>query len=79
MPQKPITVARRDYMQSVVDLTNNSGLPAFVMVEVLEHALNELRPMMNAELKRDEASWRAAQQEHKEPAEPTEYDHEEES
>lgn len=60
MVQKPLTVARRDYMQGIVDLTNSSGLPAFVMVEVLEHTLNELRPLMGSELKRDEAAWRAA-------------------
>lgn len=60
MVQKPLTVARRDYMQGIVDLTNSSGLPAFVMVEVLEHTLNELRPLVGSELKRDEAAWRAA-------------------
>lgn len=60
MVQKPLTVARRDYMQGIVDLTNSSGLPAFAMVEVLEHTLNELRPLVGSELKRDEAAWRAA-------------------
>lgn len=72
MPQKPITIARRDYAQDIVNLTNNSGLPAFVMVDVLEHVLNELRPLMNTEVKRDEATWRAAmQKENEEPSEPT--------
>lgn len=60
--QKPITVARHDYMQSVVDATNNSNLPAFVIVEVLEGILREVRPMMDTELKRDTATWRASLQ-----------------
>lgn len=66
MLQKPITLARRDYMQGIVDLTNNSGLPAFVIVDVLEHTLNELRPAVSLELKRDEANYRAALQEESE-------------
>ena len=60
MLKKPVTVARRDYMQGIVNLTNSSGLPAFVMVEVLENTLKELRPLMSSELKRDEALYRQA-------------------
>ena len=77
MTRKPLTVARRDYMKSIVDLTNNSGLPAFIMVEVLEHTLAELRPLMASELKRDEANYRAALQE--ELNNPTDQDKEEET
>lgn len=72
MAQKPITLARRDYMQGIVNLTNRSGLPAFVMVDVLEQAARELRPVMDAELKKAEASYRAAlQREQKENTEST--------
>ena len=60
MIPKPITVARRDYMKGIVDLTNNSGLPTFVVVEVLEKTLKELRPLMDIELKREEAFYREA-------------------
>lgn len=60
MPQKPMVLARRDYMRGIVNLTNQSGLPAFVMVDVLEHVLNELRSAMDAELKREEAIYREA-------------------
>ena len=63
MKDKPLTVARHDYMQTMVDATNNSNLPAFVIVEVLENLLREMRPMMDAELKRDLASYRASMQE----------------
>lgn len=62
MAQKPITLARHDYMRGIVNLTNQSGLPAFVMVEVLEQAARELRPAMDAELKKAEANYRAALQ-----------------
>ncbi len=65
MPQKvkkPITVARRDYMSLICEATNTCGLPAFVIVEVLENILNQMRPAMDAELKRDEAAYRATLQ-----------------
>ena len=60
MTRKPITLARHDYMQGIVALTNQSGLPAFVMVEVLEQTARELRPLMDAELKKAKADWQAA-------------------
>ena len=63
--QKPLTIARNDYMTALCVLTNNSNLPAFVIVEVLESVLREVRPMMETELKRDMATYRAAMQ--KEP------------
>ena len=60
--KKPLTVARNDYMTALCDLTNNSNLPAFVIVEVLESILREVRPMMETELKRDMVTYRAAMQ-----------------
>lgn len=59
---KPLTVARNDYMTEICNLTNNSNLPAFVIVEVLESILREVRPMIDTELKRDMATYRAAMQ-----------------
>ena len=58
MQQKPITLARRDYIQSVCDLTSKSGLPAFVVVNVLESILAQMRGEVESEIKRDEAIWR---------------------
>lgn len=60
--QKPITLARRDYIQSVCDLTSKSGLPAFVVVNVLESILAQMRIEVETEIKRDEAQYRAALQ-----------------
>lgn len=72
MVQKPLTVARRDYVEDIVNVTNKAELPMFVKVEVLESVLDEMRPLADNELKRDEASYRAALQEEKEKStEPT--------
>jgi len=59
MALKPITVARRDYMATICDVTNKSGLPAFVVVDVLEKVLAEIKPAMDAEVKNDFARYKA--------------------
>lgn len=62
---KPITVARNDYIQAICDISNKSGLPAFVKVDVLERILIEVRSVADMELKRDEAEYRASLQKEK--------------
>ena len=59
MVLKPITVARRDYLATICEATNQSGLPAFVVVDVLEKVLAEMRSAMDAEVKRDFARYEA--------------------
>ena len=59
MALKPITVARRDYMAAVCEATNNSGLPAFVVVDVLEKVLNKMRSAADTEVQRDFARYEA--------------------
>lgn len=58
--QKPLTLARRDYIRSVCDLTSKSGLPAFVIADVLESVLAQIRAEIETEIKRDEAMWNKA-------------------
>ena len=66
MIQKPITLAREEFIQAVCDTCNKADIPAFVKIDVLERALNELRKVQETELKRDEAEFRAALQAQKE-------------
>ena len=40
---KPITVARKEFMDGLVDLINSSGLPAFIIVDVFESTIPALR------------------------------------
>ena len=54
---KPITVARRDYMEAFIQLTNDAHLPAFVLIDILEQAVRELKTLAEKELARDEAMW----------------------
>ena len=37
--QKPMTVAKREFLEAVVEAVNNAGLPFFVVRQVLEELL----------------------------------------
>lgn len=54
---KPITVARNEYMQALVDITNQSGLPYFVIVDVLERMKSQLEKLAEAQLQQDTAAY----------------------
>lgn len=51
--KKPITIARHDTLDAVVKTLNESGLPAFVQVDILEDVLRELERLERIEYARD--------------------------
>lgn len=53
MDSKPITVARQQFIEQLCSIVNNSGLPAFVISDVLERVLFEVKTLAKAELQRD--------------------------
>lgn len=60
MNNKPITVARNDYLNNIIEITNNSGLPAFAISDILEKILSQVNKAAEQELKRDSIEWRKA-------------------
>ena len=40
--EKPLSVAREDFVNELVELINNSGLPMFVVLDVLKGATEEV-------------------------------------
>ena len=60
--QKPLSIATRDYLQSMCDITNNCNLPAFVVVDALTKLLNQMQIEAEKELKHDEAIYRVTLQ-----------------
>lgn len=58
--QIPLTVARRHYAQQIISTCNQSGLPAFVMLDVISDIQRELARVANEEYARDEAAYRQA-------------------
>ena len=51
--EKPITVARNEYIQQIVALSNQAQLPAFAKIEVLKLCIDELQQIAEQELQRD--------------------------
>ena len=41
--ERPLSVAREDFVNELVNLVNNSGLPMFVVLDVLKGALEEVK------------------------------------
>lgn len=60
MTQKPITVARMDYMQKIADISNESGLPAFIMLEVIERFKSQLEQLADQQLAQDQRAYQEA-------------------
>jgi hypothetical protein len=40
--EKPITLVREDFINNIVDLCNNSGLPFFMIEDVLKSLVQEI-------------------------------------
>lgn len=57
----PITIARNNCINRVCDALNESGLPAFAKVDLMERILAELRPMMDLEYQKDLEAYRSAE------------------
>ena len=60
---KPITVARQEFTQSLVNLVNSSNLPAFVMRGALAQMDQALAQLEQAQLEKDTAEWESQQKE----------------
>lgn len=54
---KPSTVVRQEYIEKQIELINSSGLPAFVLIDILEDTLQELRILAKDQYKKDKAAW----------------------
>jgi len=50
---KPLTVARGEFMTTIVNAVNEARLPAFVIAEVLTQALTVVRERAEIEYKND--------------------------
>ena len=60
MVQKPLSLARSDFVDKICTTINSSGLPAFVVADALEKVLIEARRSASRELQVDTAKYRAA-------------------
>lgn len=61
--EKPITVMRQEFTEKLVEVINTSGLPAFIMREVVGGLYKELQRGEEEQLKNDLAAWEKAKEE----------------
>ena len=53
MIEKPLTMKRQEFTEQVVEMINSYGLPAFVVIGVLEALLPTLRQLEQQQLMQD--------------------------
>lgn len=54
---KPATLLQRDFKDNLVKIINESKLPAFVLVPILEQALAEVRDIEEKQYEADKAAY----------------------
>lgn len=54
---KPLVIARSEFVDNICGIINESGLPAFVMREVLERIVKTLSDLEQAELEAAGKEW----------------------
>ena len=60
---KPTTMLHREFKTDLISLINESGLPAFVLVPVMEQALSELKAIEEQQYLADKAQYEAEDKE----------------
>lgn len=55
--QKPATILRQEFIEKQIELINGSGLPPFVLADIFEDTLQELRRMAQQQYQKDCAEW----------------------
>lgn len=58
--QKPVTVARQDFIDGIVGLINASGLPAFIITDILKDVQSEMVRQTNEQYEKDKAAYENA-------------------
>lgn len=59
---KPITIARQEFTQAIVDAVNNAELPMFVISDILKFALTEVDKLAQAQYEADVKAWEEGQE-----------------
>ncbi len=54
---KPTTVRRQEFIDSLVELINNSGLPAFVISPIIEDTLQKVLALEHQQYEQDLEAW----------------------
>lgn len=55
--QKPSTLLYREFVAKMQDILNNSGLPAFVMLQTMREVITKLEALEEQQYRRDFEEW----------------------
>lgn len=61
--EKPLSVAREDFVNELVELVNNSGLPMFVVLDVLKGATEEVKEAAARQYEQEKLEYEKAKEE----------------
>lgn len=57
--QKPITLLREDFIENIQNLCNSSGLPYFVISDILKWLIPQVDEVARREIEKDKAIFEA--------------------
>lgn len=60
--EKPLSVKREEFVQNLVALINNSGLPVFVAADILSQIASDANQLAREQLAKDKAAWAKEQE-----------------
>ncbi len=55
--EKPLTVAREEFVTNLVNLVNESGLPMFVVLDVLKSAVSEVQEAAKLQYEKEKEAY----------------------
>lgn len=58
--EKPITLKREDFVNDLVKLVNESGLPAFVMLDIFREVILQVQNLARQEYEADKKAFEEA-------------------
>ena len=63
--ERPLSVAREDFVNALVELVNNSGLPMFVVLDVLKGATEEVKEAASRQYEQEKLEYEKSKEEKK--------------
>lgn len=56
--EKPITLMREDFINDIVEMCNNSGLPFFMIEDIMKHLIHEIHVAAQQQLEADKERYK---------------------
>lgn len=63
--ERPLSVAREDFVNALVELVNNSGLPMFVVLDVMKAATEEVKEAAARQYEQEKLEYEKSKEEKK--------------